>query len=99
MATTSPINTEQFTAAYQQNLETLFALSQTAFAGVEKLVALNLNVAIPALARQIPCSPARYVRTPIAQAQAADHKRAAQDRVATGAARRQAEAARAGCRP
>ena len=45
MATTNPINTEQFTAAYQQNLETLFALSQTAFAGVEKLVALNLNVA------------------------------------------------------
>lgn len=45
MTTPSPINPEQFTAAYQQNLETLFALSQTAFAGVEKIVALNLNVA------------------------------------------------------
>lgn len=43
--TPSPITPEQFTAAYQQNLETLFALSQTAFAGVEKFVALNLNVA------------------------------------------------------
>jgi phasin family protein len=42
---TSPISPEQFTAAYQANLETLFALSQTAFSGVEKIVALNLNVA------------------------------------------------------
>ncbi|MEO8935873.1 MAG: phasin family protein [Burkholderiaceae bacterium] len=42
---TSPISTEQFTAAYQANLETMFALSQTAFSGVEKIVALNLNVA------------------------------------------------------
>ncbi len=41
----SPITPEQFTAAYQANLETLFALSQTAFSGVEKIVALNLNVA------------------------------------------------------
>ena len=41
----SPISPEQFTAAYQSNLETLFALSQTAFSGVEKVVALNLNVA------------------------------------------------------
>ena len=41
----SPISPEQFTAAYQANLETLFALSQTAFSGVEKIVALNLNVA------------------------------------------------------
>lgn len=39
------INPQQFTAAYQSNLETLFALSQTAFEGVEKIVALNLNVA------------------------------------------------------
>lgn len=39
------INPQQFTAAYQSNLETLFALSQTAFDGVEKVVALNLNVA------------------------------------------------------
>ncbi len=43
--TTSPISPEQFTAAYQSNLETLFALSQTAFTSVEKIVALNLNVA------------------------------------------------------
>lgn len=42
---TTPISPEQFTAAYQANLETLFALSQTAFSGVEKIVALNLNVA------------------------------------------------------
>lgn len=41
----NPISPEQFTAAYQSNLETLFALSQTAFSGVEKVVALNLNVA------------------------------------------------------
>jgi phasin family protein len=41
----SPISPEQFTAAYQSNLETLFALSQTAFTSVEKIVALNLNVA------------------------------------------------------
>jgi phasin family protein len=41
----SPISPEQFTAAYQSNLETLFALSQTAFTSVEKFVALNLNVA------------------------------------------------------
>lgn len=41
----APISPEQFTAAYQANLETLFALSQTAFSGVEKIVALNLNVA------------------------------------------------------
>ena len=40
-----PVSPEQFTAAYQSNLETLFALSQTAFSGVEKVVALNLNVA------------------------------------------------------
>jgi phasin family protein len=46
MATpTSPISPEQFTAAYQSNLETLFALSQTAFTSVEKIVSLNLNVA------------------------------------------------------
>ncbi len=30
----NPISPEQFTAAYQSNLETLFALSQTAFSGV-----------------------------------------------------------------
>ena len=41
----SPINTEQFATAYQSQLETLFALSQTAFSGIEKMVALNLNVA------------------------------------------------------
>ena len=41
----APVSPEQFTAAYQANLETLFALSQTAFSGVEKIVALNLNVA------------------------------------------------------
>jgi phasin family protein len=39
------LNPEQFAAAYQSNLETLFALSQTAFSSVEKMVALNLNVA------------------------------------------------------
>ena len=47
MATTpiNPLSPEQFTAAYQANLETLFALSQTAFSSVEKIVALNFNVA------------------------------------------------------
>ena len=39
------INPQQLAAAYQSNLETLFALSQTAFEGVEKVVTLNLNVA------------------------------------------------------
>ena len=39
------LSPEQFAAAYQSNLETLFALSQTAFTSVEKIVALNLNVA------------------------------------------------------
>lgn len=39
------INPQQLTAAYQSNLETLFALSQSAFEGVEKVVTLNLNVA------------------------------------------------------
>ncbi len=43
--TTTPLSPEQFAAAYQANLETLFALSQTAFTSVEKIVALNLNVA------------------------------------------------------
>lgn len=42
---TNQATPEQFSAAYQSSLETLFALSQTAFAGVEKIVALNLNVA------------------------------------------------------
>jgi len=50
---TSPITPEQFTAAYQQNLETLFALSQTAFSGIEKMVALNLNVAKANLADSV----------------------------------------------
>ena len=39
------VNPQQLAAAYQSNLETLFALSQTAFEGVEKVVTLNLNVA------------------------------------------------------
>ena len=39
------INPQQLAAAYQSNLETMFALSQTAFEGVEKVVTLNLNVA------------------------------------------------------
>jgi phasin family protein len=43
MATATTLNTEQFAAAYQSNLETLFALSQTAFSSVEKMVALNLT--------------------------------------------------------
>jgi phasin family protein len=45
VTTTTGLNPEQFAAAYQSNLETLFALSQTAFTSVEKIVALNLNVA------------------------------------------------------
>jgi len=45
MATATQFNPEQFTAAYQSNLETLFALSQTAFSSVEKMVALNLTAA------------------------------------------------------
>jgi phasin family protein len=36
---------EQFAAAHKANLDTLFGLSQTAFDGMEKLVALNLQVA------------------------------------------------------
>jgi phasin family protein len=42
---TTTIDPQQLAAAYQANLETLFALSQTAFEGVEKVVTLNLNVA------------------------------------------------------
>jgi phasin family protein len=41
MNTTSP---EQFAAAYQSNLETMFVLAHTTFAGVEKVLELNLNV-------------------------------------------------------
>jgi phasin family protein len=40
MNTTTP---EQFAAAYQSNLETMFVLAHTTFAGVEKLVELNIN--------------------------------------------------------
>lgn len=45
VTTPTGLSPEQFAAAYQSNLETLFALSQTAFTSVEKIVALNLNVA------------------------------------------------------
>ncbi|MGI9025168.1 MAG: phasin family protein, partial [Burkholderiaceae bacterium] len=45
MTTQNTVNPQQLAAAYQSNLETLFALSQTAFEGVEKVVTLNLNVA------------------------------------------------------
>jgi hypothetical protein len=40
MNTTTP---EQFAAAYQSNLETMFVMAHTTFAGVERLVELNLN--------------------------------------------------------
>jgi phasin family protein len=40
MNTTTP---EQFAAAYQSNLETMFFLAHTTFSGVEKLVELNLS--------------------------------------------------------
>lgn len=36
---------EQFAAAAKSNLETLFSLTNSAFAGVEKVIELNLNVA------------------------------------------------------
>lgn len=42
--------TEQFAAAQKANLETFFGLSAKAFEGVEKLVALNLQVARTTLA-------------------------------------------------
>lgn len=42
MTTATP---EQFAAAYQTSLETFFALAQTTFEGVEKMVELNLNAA------------------------------------------------------
>ncbi len=45
MTNQNTVNPQQLAAAYQSNLETLFALSQTAFEGVEKVVTLNLNVA------------------------------------------------------
>ena len=41
---------EQFLAAQKSNVETLFGLSNKAFEGVEKLVALNLQVAKTSLA-------------------------------------------------
>jgi phasin family protein len=43
------LNTEQMVAAQKANLETLFGLTGKAFEGVEKLVALNLQVAKTAL--------------------------------------------------
>lgn len=43
------LNTEQIIAAQKANLETLFGLTGKAFEGVEKLVALNLQVAKSAL--------------------------------------------------
>lgn len=36
---------EQFAAAHKANLDSIFGLSQTAFEGMEKLIALNLQVA------------------------------------------------------
>ncbi len=36
---------EQFAAAAKSNLETVFSLTNSAFAGVEKVIELNLNVA------------------------------------------------------
>jgi phasin family protein len=39
------ITPEQYVAAQKAQLETLFGLSQTAFEGMEKLMALNLQVA------------------------------------------------------
>ncbi len=43
------LTAEQFTAAQQANVETLFGLTNKAFEGVEKLVELNLQVARAAL--------------------------------------------------
>jgi phasin family protein len=40
MNTTTP---EQFAAAYQSNLDTMFVLAHATFAGVEKVMELNLN--------------------------------------------------------
>ena len=42
MTTAAP---EQLSAAYQSNLETFFALAQTTFEGVEKVIELNLSAA------------------------------------------------------
>jgi phasin family protein len=44
------INVEQFTAANKTNLDNLFGLSNKAFAGVEKIVELNLTAGRAALA-------------------------------------------------
>ena len=46
----TPFTPEQFTAAQKANLEVLFGLTEKAFAGVEKLVELNLQVAKTTLA-------------------------------------------------
>ena len=43
------LTTEQMLAAHKANVETLFGLTNKAFAGVEKLVELNLQVAKAAL--------------------------------------------------
>ena len=44
------INVEQITAANKTNLDNLFGLSNKAFAGVEKIVELNLTAGRAALA-------------------------------------------------
>lgn len=41
---------EQFAAAYKSNIDSLFALSNKTFEGIERLVDLNLNVAKASLA-------------------------------------------------
>jgi phasin family protein len=47
---TTTFNTEQFLAAQKASFDTLFGLTTKAFEGVEKLVALNLQVAKTGLA-------------------------------------------------
>jgi phasin family protein len=50
MTFTPTFTAEQFAAAQKANIETLFGLTAKAFEGVEKLVALNLQVARTTLA-------------------------------------------------
>jgi phasin family protein len=57
MTTATP---EQFVAAYQTNLETLFNLTQTALEGVEKVVKLNLNAAKATLEDSVGTSKALF---------------------------------------
>ena len=46
----NPLTAEQVVAAHKANIEVLFGLTEKAYAGIEKLVELNMQVARTALA-------------------------------------------------